>query len=72
MITNIYGSKIKGFNRFTFVVGHPMYFSKELGHQLNLVHLNLEILRELVAEKIFAGEATARDWGTVGGATKVV
>ena len=43
------------------------------GHQLNLVHLDIEKFREPIAEKIyFAGEATARDWGTVGGATETV
>ena len=72
-LTNIYGSKIKkdlvgshfaDWSSNVFIQG--AWASAEPG-----AFKFREILREPVAEKIyFAGEATAREWGTVGGATE--
>ena len=71
-ISNIYGSKIKkdligshfaDWSSNVFIQG--AWASAEPG-----AFKFREILREPVAEKIyFAGEACAKDWGTVGGAT---
>ena len=73
-LINIYGSKIKkdlvgshfaDWSSNQFIQG--AWASAEPG-----AFKYREILKEPVAEKIyFAGEATARDWGTVGGATEI-
>tara|TARA_B100000989_G_scaffold211757_1_gene160773 strand:- start:2017 stop:3354 length:1338 start_codon:yes stop_codon:yes gene_type:complete len=72
-LINIYGSKIKK----DLVSSHFADWSSNVFFQGAWASAEpgafryRKILREPIAEKIyFAGEATARDWGTVGGATE--